>query len=337
VSVVVDRVDGDFPGYMGAVAGAVSRKDGTFEAADVPAGEYGLHATTRDGLEVVVKRFKAGDGELALTLQAPGSMAGSLVGFKSAPTVSAHRLDPGQPNAGEWLRHAASPFRFDRLPPGRYVVDAQGEDEAAFAVVEVLQGKTTQVTLTSTGTAAVAGRVVDFESGVGVGEMRCTVNLPTGERFWRLPGNSVETAADGRLDMPAVFAGDVVIECHDVRNDAFASTQVGLKLAPGEKGVVELKVVKRPPQGGPFAESGIHFDYVPAPAVVHAVKDPALAAGVQEGDVVTAVDGVSVTELTGEGVQSLLAVKPLDKPVELTIDRGGKTLTVRIVLVEWNP
>lgn len=58
---------------------------------------------------------------------------------------------------------------------------------------------------------------------------------------------------------------------------------------------------------------------------------PAAAAGVQRGDLIVAIDGQSVEDPEGLGYR--LATKPLGGTAELTLNRGGKKLTVTIKLM----
>ena len=56
-------------------------------------------------------------------------------------------------------------------------------------------------------------------------------------------------------------------------------------------------------------------------------RSPASAAGIREGDVITAVDGVPAAQLTLSAINAMF-----EKPQRytLTIRRGGRTLTVTL-------
>ncbi|HKC74354.1 MAG TPA: PDZ domain-containing protein [Chloroflexota bacterium] len=67
-------------------------------------------------------------------------------------------------------------------------------------------------------------------------------------------------------------------------------------------------------------------------ALVESVSGPAAQAGVQQGDVVTALGGTSIT-----GEDDLLAALAQQKPgttVTLTLNRDGSSVTVHVTLGE---
>ena len=59
---------------------------------------------------------------------------------------------------------------------------------------------------------------------------------------------------------------------------------------------------------------------------------PAAKAGIQQGDIITSIDGAPVTQ--GGDVIVLLGEKNVGGTISVTIDRKGKSLTLRVVLVE---
>ena len=63
-----------------------------------------------------------------------------------------------------------------------------------------------------------------------------------------------------------------------------------------------------------------------------ASSGPAAKAGIQQGDVITAVDGTTVTD--AQGLLTILAQKKPGDTITLKIDRNGTTLTVQVQLGE---
>jgi serine protease Do len=59
---------------------------------------------------------------------------------------------------------------------------------------------------------------------------------------------------------------------------------------------------------------------------------PAAKAGLKAGDVITAVSGKAIRD--GRALQNLVAVLPTKKPVDVTVLRDGKTLTVPVTIEE---
>lgn len=63
---------------------------------------------------------------------------------------------------------------------------------------------------------------------------------------------------------------------------------------------------------------------------------PAQKAGLKDGDVIHAVDGRDVTSLSVQSVVNLIR-GPVGKPVQLTIERSGRSQTVTVIRGEINP
>ena len=87
-------------------------------------------------------------------------------------------------------------------------------------------------------------------------------------------------------------------------------------------------------QGGAFSGLGAELDHdVLVPRLVHVKPGgPAATAGVAEGDVISAVGGVSVTDLSINGVWVLVLNHAPGTKVILTVTRGAKMISAEVVL-----
>jgi S1-C subfamily serine protease len=87
-------------------------------------------------------------------------------------------------------------------------------------------------------------------------------------------------------------------------------------------------------EGGVLAGIGADFDHtVFVPRLDHVQPGgPAASAGLQDGDIVIAVDAASVTELSPLGVWVLITNRPPGATVRLTVRRGPKTVAGSLIL-----
>lgn len=147
------------------------------------------------------------------------------------------------------------------LPAGRVRVWAWREGKAGSAEVEVIAGQTTVVAapLSDAG-ASLSGRVVDAESGVGLGAVRL--------RTWRDPVRRIglveaESAPDGRFSLPGLVPGARTVEL------AAMGAWAGLAV-PADSGVVELRM---PRAQATISEAEIARRAVGEPGLLAAAAD----------------------------------------------------------------
>ena len=324
--------------YARHQASAVTDVEGRFSIGDLSAGSYAVQARASTGQEAVVHGVSAGRKDLAIVLPSPGTVEGTLVGFGEAPRVFAARQ--GSSAAGAVTRGSVSGSTFSiRLTPGTYVVSGRSSTEAASARVDVRAGATSRITLTSSGTGSVAGRVRDFASGIPVEGMTCTAWPRVGtERTIAWHANGARSGLDGAFELTAVPAGELAIFCHGA---ALYSNGVRLiDVAPGQRAEVEVPVVRiRNDVSIVRAGIGAELDEQSFVGRLDRVRPggPSATAGLRDGDVIIAVDGEPVTELSPRGIWLLIANRPPGTSVEVTVRRGRQRVTGRLVLGPSDP
>ena len=333
IRVVAELVEGNaeprfFQGVQAPVG--ITDGDGHFTIDDLLAGTYALRARSAAGVETTVVGVRTGRTDVRLVLPSPGAIDATLVGFKSAPHVTALSIggrDSSAPIDGTVQGNVAS---FRNLSPGSYVVTADAASEGASAVVEVTTRRTSRVTLTSQGSGVVAGRVRDFRSGQPIEGVMCRA-LPRAGIVAAIgtPGEGVRTNAQGAflLDAPG---GDIAITC-----DGIGDRSSGLRLITlraSQRVDIDVPVVGW--KDTTIASMGAKVDTrVLVPRLIDVQPGgPAATAGFQDGDVVTAVDGTSVLELSPEGVVILIRNRAPGTKVKLAAMRAGKTITGELVL-----
>ena len=104
-------------------------------------------------------------------------------------------------------------------------------------------------------------------------------------------------------------------------------------MAPAQRLEVDVPVVKMS-EGGMLAGIGAEFDHTVFVPRLERVQPggPAASAGLQDGDIVFAVDATSVTELSPLGAWFLITNRPPGATVRVTVRRGAKTVAGSLIL-----
>lgn len=310
---------------------ATTDVDGRFAIGELLDGSYALRATSPAGIDGTLLGIRAGRSDVTLTLQAPGTIEATIVGFEATPSVVALASGGVRASAPVQGTLQGSVARFANLAPGSYVVTARTPREGASAMVQVASRQTTRVTLASRGTGAVAGRVRDARTGKPIEGMTCRAQTRVGITLAPGgPGDAVQTDGQGAfvLDAPS---GDLAISCDGLS----AQYSDGLRLiALPATQRVDVEVLVVPWSGSALAGIGAELDpRVLVPRLVRVRRGgPAAAAGFADGDVITAVDGSSVAALSAGGAWLLLVNRAPGTTVKVEAARGGTTIGGEIVL-----
>jgi len=303
---------------------AVSDATGHFSIQRLAAGSYQVLATARDGASKTVPSVTAGTRNLRVILDRAGSIAGTLFGFHSQPSILGTLASFGQEPVD--FEVEGDHFRAHGLPPGTYMITASTNGhEADNTTVVVKAGSTTPVVLSSRGSASVSGHVIDWVTKRPVANARCAPPLPrNGDNlgvFMRAPEIERATDASGAFHFDDVTAGEVSIPCdaettHGMRSATIAAdshAQVDVYVATGKSG------------GGDVGA-------IDGSRAMTTVQPNAAKAGLQVGDVVTAIDNQSVELLDGYTVRNAISSHAVGSALSLTVRRSGMSLTLEITL-----
>ncbi|MEJ7603227.1 MAG: sigma-70 family RNA polymerase sigma factor [Kofleriaceae bacterium] len=304
-------------------------EDGSFELPGLTRGRYALNARSADGGEATILRVEAGASGVALAVERPGLVEGTIAGFPTPPLVIASALDGPVAMPAQVDR---TTFRITGLRRGRYLISAQTRFEGDARIVEIRPGITTKLALTARGRGAIEASVIDFRTRAPLADAYCQVVVAADGMIGQPVGDwllAPRTDARGRVTIDPAPAGRVTIECR-VPSYRMSPASAELSLAPGGRAVIQLASVELLTNWP--STIGIELDArVTAPRIAHVSPDgPAASAGVLAGDLVTSVDGVLVTALNGAGVVNLIDSNPVGKQVTLVVARGtgAKTITV---------
>jgi hypothetical protein len=311
---------------------ATSAGDGRFAINDLDAGSFVLQARGGDGSEAIVRGVSAGQKNVVIKLQHPGGIDGTLVGFSSPPSVEATRQLPGSFQPLVFATIDGSAFHFRGLNPGTYQVAAVGADTDA-QMVEVTAGQTATVTLKSRGTATIRGHVVDWASGAPVTGMRCTPGLRTSPAMPAWTGDLFAYTDDaGAFQLDDAPAGPVAVQCFGM-GPSYSNGRCELTTTPGQDASCEVPVVKLA-ENVPFGSIGAMIQPGPMPARFIGVtpQGNAARAGIEDGDILSTIDGASVVKLTPMGASFVLFQRPIGSTAHLVLSRGAGTVNADVVV-----
>jgi hypothetical protein len=337
VRVVAELVEGDGePRFWRGLQdpAATTDIDGRFAIDDLLDGTYALRARSSTGGEATLLGVRAGTKDLSVVLADPGAIEGTIAGFTATPQISAIRTGRGSSVAPVFASPQGTTFVLRDLAPGAYLVSAQSASEAASATVTVSAGATAHVALTSKGSGVLAGHVIDFRTRAPVQGMTCQA-WPRIEAMPAASGSGTRSITDtqGAFQPASAPAGDLVVSCDGLRT-LYSDGLRLVTLQSGKQIDVEVAVVAWDAGMHVISGLGAQFDEAAlVPTLVRVVPGgPAAAAGLQNGDVITAVDGASVAPLSPRGVEILITNRAPGSKVKVSAMRAGKPVAGDVTL-----
>ena len=305
---------------------ALTDANGRFELTRLAAGNYTLLASARDGSETTVPSVAAGTRDLAVTLDAAGQIAGTLVGFAAPPTITG-LIMTGSHNPID-AEVDGDRFHATGLSPGTYVLMAVTDGhEGDTQEVVVRAGQTATVTMTSRGVATVEGVVREWRTREPRPGVRCSSATRQGDAIgaiYNAPDTGAIADARGafRFDGPA---GEIVVSCSGAGADGMRRATV-----PRDRtSTVDVLVVTHTRDPGTI---DARFAFLTNRIADLTKGGPAERAGLQVGDEVIAVDGASVTELATRETMYVITARPAGATAALTVKRGDATLPITVTV-----
>lgn len=310
---------------------AISDAQGAFVLEALTSGTWALQARTPEAAEAIAPAIAAGSKEVLITVHPAGTVEGTLVGFENPPVIYASDI-PAQGYVSGQVEGAS--FRLS-LHAGSYLLTAMNTQEGDAQRIEVKEGATTKVTMTSHGHGVLSGQVVDHVSRAPVADQVCHAVLAAGGRGG-VTNWDVETAPKtdlgGRFSDELSPAGDLEVTCFSSQNE-FSSGSVNVTLPKGGHVEVLVEVVRRNLTDPP-GDVGVELDEQEAGRVLTVrVGSPGAKGGVAAGDRVMGVDGQPNGNLSSDALTTLIANHPPGTPVKLTVLHGGQPREVSLVAV----
>jgi len=331
------------PGGMWSNTPVLADPDGEFVVGNLSQGTYSVQAYRRGGGSAVVEHVKVG-ATVTITIQQTGAVSGTVSGPGGAPPDQfTIRIMGGE---APFFRHEIFAFTdgawtMSDLPAGKYEIAADAPEGTATAEVTLAQGEQRSgVALALAGRIAIQGQVVSLQDGAPMAGV-------TVRAFPRVGGmgptpmqeHNVADAA-GRFRVERVPAGPLMVMLMpvDPMRSEHDPAMVPVEVQPG--GVTDvgrLFMAKRrvkpgeiPGDLGFMIEPPLSpMDMSTKPHKVAQVRPdgPAVAAGLQVGDVIVSVDGHDVTGKMGYLYGPLIQV-PEGTRVTLGLARGASVAIV---------
>jgi hypothetical protein len=285
-------------------------ESGAFSLGDLTAGRYAIRARSPVG-EVV--QIAPTSERVTLTLVRPASLTGSLTGFATPPQVYARAA--GAEIEG---RVDGTTFTFPRLPPGHFVISATGGDAQP---IDLGPGVAATLVLAARPTGTVDAVVEDFRTHAPLAGAICHAVPTTGDERgvtpWDLPRDPRSDSA-GHVALSA--SGSVDIQCMMPSPERWSPPSVHLVVPASGRASALLESVEI--LGDHPGDVGIDLDPLATAPRIAGVHAPGI--GLKPGELVTAVDGVSVSTLGGGGVLALLVSHAPGTTATITV--GGRTI-----------
>jgi len=327
----VEAIGRGFPGNPAMLPSVRADVSGAFTISDLARGSYALHAHAGDGSEVEVADIPAGTANVELRLVRPGSIEGQLVGFTSVPRVHARQLT-AQLTINNEAVIDGDHFSITGLTPGKYVLEALGEEESDGQSVIVRSGAVTKASLKSRGRGSVEGTLTEFGAGTPIKGMACvaaqSMNGQAGDVAPQPVTNNTSDAT-GVFKIAAPI-GKVRVMCFSP-DGTFSPAGGDTDVTATAPGKIALQAVRAMP---PPSDPGYRIKPLTLPLVIASVDSPgpAKTAGLLPGDRLVSIDGTSVGGLLPAGAMMLAWNHRPGTTLVLGIERNGAPMTIKIVV-----
>ena len=326
----INEARGPLPATRSDVSGA-------FVLDRLSAGTYGLRAHAGDGGEVTMSDIAAGATGVELRIARAGSIAGELVGFATPPEVTFHRITMMGGVSGNAIVDGSA-FAATGLEQGTYRLEAYDYAngvEADAATVTIEAGATAHVTMTERARGSVDATVLDATTRTPVAGLGCHVAAVSDGNIgccgWLFDGAASlsDTLGHVHLDSPA---GPVRVFCVPTLRPPFPQEQpyswsTGDTTVPaGGTAYTEVLAVARV---YPRSDVGFYISNFSSPTIVTIdPAGPAASSGLVVGDAITAIDGMPVATMSGNGVLTLATNHRPGSTLAVGTPRGTFTIVV---------
>jgi hypothetical protein len=295
---------------------------GNFTWSPISEGPYSIMVIADDGRVGVADDVTVTSSPVRITLRRAGSihvdctnfrpMGGALEDMNGGVAIVAgrRRFDVG---CGETV---------GEMPEGRYLVTSKADKfKFASAEVDVRSGMLATATLEIKAARTIKGRLVSYPGDKPLAGFDCDAGIQEGSGRTVRGDPGAKTLADGKFELK-ISAGKVVVFCDDPQN-LFAPGVAEVDLTQQEN--VTVRMVRIHSDG---VDAGVEFAVDPTGARLTKVAKLAATAGLQVGDIVTAVDGVSLAGLGKHSIQALVFQLPPGTSSTLTVQRDGKPISI---------
>lgn len=202
-------------------------------------------------------------------------------------------------------------------------------------MLEVVSGQVANVTLTAHALGMVAGRVTEFDTDTPVAGMSCRATLSVDGAMSALPqGDSrvAVTDADGAFQVAAPI-GRARVLCAYASTDAMSVAGTDVDVVAGSIETVALFSVHATYGSSPgYAGFGVTPLVLPLTVQQIAADGPAQTAGLEVGDVITSIDGVSTQGMLPQGLTTAVRDHAPASTLTIGVVRAGVSRTIDVAV-----
>ena len=283
--------------------------DGAFTIAHLVAGSYTLRAYRTGGGEAIVEHVPLGTHP-RLQIKSAGSIAGTVRTPSGPPVdlmVRVVDVHTGLARREQFYRTEGR-YHVEDLPAGEYRITASTGDAQGQATATLAAGThMTSIDVDIASPVTVIGRVVDFETRQPIAAVDVSAEFDDSRS-----GRHAVTDAEGRFSIEGVRRGFAQLRLAAQGNAGYGrafferDVSVGTSIDLGD-----LVLVKRPNQPkDPRGMLGFHLASGSLRIERIVAASPASRSELVVGDVITAINGVDVTGVEGDGAVMLLSAPP---------------------------
>ncbi|HEY5925706.1 MAG TPA: carboxypeptidase regulatory-like domain-containing protein [Kofleriaceae bacterium] len=314
----------------------LTNADGRFTITKLKKGKYTLVAEGPRGNSRGEKKSVNTGDSTTIQLTSLGTLEVTVT--QASKPVTKYDLSC-ESRAGEVERHAESPdgtYKLDHLAPAEYKCTASADGGTAEGKATVPAGDA-KLALTIVPWSSLTGVVVSVLTGKPVPGLAAVASGIGNEKGMldAITGRAATTDATGRFVVEKVAAGKGRLMF--VPKDQGFSSMESHEYEAKEGQRVDMGTIKIvPPRTGEAGTFGLTTEIESELLKVTNVKEggPAAIAGVQAGDVITALEGQAIKDLKPMTAQKLLAsgTPSVGQSIRVTLQRGP---TIAVTAIKW--
>ena len=303
--------------------------EGRFVITHLAANEYDVRAFRREGNDTAVHGVAVGS-DIVVHLQVTGSIAGVVhraSGRLGDLDVEIFDRIDSTVVRGQTFPNSDGHFEIADLPPGDYNIDVTADGSQGEAEATVVAGERANVDLAILDRVTVIGRVIEVRSGRPVPGMSMSANRVDSSacNLTTVDDTTRITDDDGRFTLVGVPRGMVTISGSMVQDSNVGELDIRRDTTTGgdivDIGVIQAVATRYNMAADCVCRVSVDTDKQAAVVVAVFTDGAAERAGLAEGDVITAVDGI---DTTGEraGLATMLLGGDVGTSVEVMLDSG---------------